>query len=242
MNVLYNLNPCCHEGWKENMTSLDMDLQNLARKAQNQPFKSPQRQLALHKLVKKIQEAPSLVHRPRSNSSFESIYEDIFNEALQETLIEVCKNIDKYDPEKGKVMAWVNSILKNRFKDVFKRHSKHGITYVPRSSIGILVKSLDELDTFIAEKLTTDKKESFEHELIKKYLIENNLFRSINMRNKPEVTWQDIAIKFIIEDKSWKTISIELGGISEHTIRSFYSRGFDKFKLDFQQYLDEGQY
>jgi hypothetical protein len=97
----------------------DERLQQLAREAKQQPPLSHQRQLLLNRLVNKILQSDRLSH-PQRGSWPPSLYEDLYNEAMQKTLLEICQKIDNYNPEHP-VMAWVNYLLKKRFSDVVKK-------------------------------------------------------------------------------------------------------------------------
>jgi hypothetical protein len=92
---------------------LDEQLKQLAISAQQHPPLTQGRQLALRKLVNGIVQSGRLCRPQRGQ--FSGSYEDIYDEAVQELLLYICQNIEKYDPERGSVMAWVNVLLERRF-------------------------------------------------------------------------------------------------------------------------------
>ncbi|HEY9299023.1 MAG TPA: hypothetical protein VIQ31_22240, partial [Phormidium sp.] len=88
----------------------DVQLKKLALEAQRHPPHSDLRQHALGELVEAIRLSGKLSrpHRTRFSPQF---YDLLYEEAVNKTLIYVCRKIDKYDPERGqdkKFMTWVN--------------------------------------------------------------------------------------------------------------------------------------
>lgn len=96
------------------INKIDILLQELASTAQQYPQLSEQRQIALTKLVRIILHSGKLCYPQRRQYST-NIYEDIYNEALQELFLYICQNIDKYDSERSSVIRWVNFLLERRF-------------------------------------------------------------------------------------------------------------------------------
>lgn len=92
---------------------LDEQLLRLTVKAQQHPHRSPERQIILKQWVNLVLHSGKL-YRPRQGE-FPGIYDDIYNEALQDLLLFVCQNIDKYDPERASVMTWLNMLMTRRF-------------------------------------------------------------------------------------------------------------------------------
>jgi hypothetical protein len=211
----------------------DERLQQLAREAKQQPPLSPQRQLLLNKLVNKILQSDRLSH-PQRGLWPPSLYEDLYNEALQKTLLEICQRIDHYNPEYD-VMAWVNYLLKKRFSDVVKKYFNQGITNVPQSNLNERVISLSELeDSLISEEQTmTDS------QLLGRFLEDDpeNLLRNEHIRGHPQASFQYIAIARFVEEKTWEEISTELNDMSIQTLCSFFNRQLRKLMPYFRNYL-----
>ena len=196
------------------MDELDKKLEELAKKAQNSPVKSLERQIALTRLIQAIQQSGKLYCR-RYNYS-----DDIYNEALQETWLYISRKIDNYKPEVGKVLAWVNFILDKRYKDAIRRHAKNNC------------KSLDEpicmedsgttylsvLDT-IGQKIELDDLET-----LKDILEEDaqGLFAQEHIKHHPEANFREILLRRL-DKQPWKDMSAEWG-IGIPTLSSFYRR------------------
>jgi hypothetical protein len=211
----------------------DERLQQLAREAKQQPPLSPQRQLILNRLVNKILQSNRLSY-PQRGLWPPSLYEDLHNEALQRTLLEICQKIDNYNPDHP-VMAWVNYLLGMRFRDVVRRYLNQGITNVPQSTLNERVISLSELEySLISEEQTmTDS------QLLGRFLEDDpeNILRNEHVRGHPQASFQYIAIARFVEEKTWEEISTELNDMSIQTLCSFFNRQLRKLMPYFQNYL-----
>jgi DNA-directed RNA polymerase specialized sigma24 family protein len=201
---------------------LDKLLRKLACEAQRHLYQNSQRQLVLHQLVHRILKSNRLGH-PQQGAWPSSLYRDFYNEALQRTLFEICKKIDNYNLEYP-VMAWVNFCLSNHFKKVIKEYYKH-------SSLP----SLDDLD----HDIPVDETPS-ETQLLRQFLEEDpeGLLNAERLRERPEVTFQFLALAKYVEDRTWQAIADELS-ISTQTLCSFFNRRLQKLMPYFHKHLQE---
>jgi hypothetical protein len=211
----------------------DERLQQLAIEAKQHPPLSPQRQLALNRLVNNILQADSLSH-PQKGSWSPNLYEDLYNEALQKMLLQICQNIDSYNPEHP-VMAWVNYLLDKRFRDVAKKYLNQGMTNIRQSNKKKRVISLNELeDSLICEEPTLS-----DFQLLQDFLEEDpeGLLINEHIRGHNQATFQYIAIARLVAGKTWEEISTELNNLSIQTLCSFFHRRLRKLMPYFQKYL-----
>lgn len=199
-------------------------LQHLVLEAQRHSPQSDQRQLALNHLIDQIWRSGQLGH-PQAGLWSPDVYEDLYNEALQRTLLEICQKIEGYNHQHP-VMAWVNFLLKCHFSAVAKDHRNRKI--VPLS--------LDELDWLIADESTSDN----EAEYLREFLEEDpeHHLKTAHIKNHPTVTFQFLALARSVHDQSWEQLSAELG-ISVQTLCSFFNRQLRKLKPYFYRYLQE---
>ncbi|WP_263420122.1 sigma-70 family RNA polymerase sigma factor [Tolypothrix sp. PCC 7601] len=91
----------------------EQQLQELALQAQQHPLGTTARRITLSKLIDGIYCSGKLCHP--YNGQFQGVYEQIYQEAVQDLFLYICKNIDKYDPERALFMTWVNMLLSQRF-------------------------------------------------------------------------------------------------------------------------------
>jgi hypothetical protein len=213
----------------------DRVLQELAQEAQQHPAQSPARQKILSNLVAQIMQSQQLGH-PQKGAWPPQLYEDLYNEALQRTLLEICQKIENYNPQHA-VMAWVNFLLSKYFIRVLNDHRHSGLTYLPASDHGKApaLRSLDNLDWDIPveESLSDDR-------LLQQFLAEDpeNLLKQEHLRERPEITFQWLAVAKVVQDRTWEEISGELN-ISIQTLCSFFNRRLQKLTPYFRRHLQE---
>jgi hypothetical protein len=213
----------------------DRVLQELAQEAQQHPAKSPARQKLLNNLVAQIMQSQQLGH-PQRGAWPPQLYEDLYNEALQRTLLEICQKIENYHPEHA-VMAWVNFLLSKYFIKVLNDNRRSGLTYLPTSDYGQVpaLRSLDDLDwdVPVEESLSDDR-------LLQQFLAEDpeNLLKQEHLRERPEITFQWLAVAKVVQDRTWEEISGEVD-ISIQTLCSFFNRRLQKLTPYFRRHLQE---
>jgi DNA-directed RNA polymerase specialized sigma24 family protein len=206
---------------RTNLDRLDEQLKQLAICAQQHPPLTQGRQLALRQMVNGILQSGRLCRPHRGQ--FYGVYEEIYDEAFQELLLYICQNIDKYNPERGSVMAWVNVLFERRF---FKEA-------IPRILDKQEVKkmTLSDLDEIASPESTPSLTE------IIKQCIEldsENFFKNEHIENHPQANFQALAKRRLL-GKSWKEISAEFE-IKISTVSRFYDRCLNKYSAKIKEY------
>jgi DNA-directed RNA polymerase specialized sigma24 family protein len=200
---------------------LDEQLKQLAILAQRHPPITQGRQLALRQLVNGIVQSGRLCRPQRGQ--FSGSYEDIYDEAVQELLLYICQNVEKYDPERGSVMAWVNVLLERRF---FKEA-------IPKilDQRGLPKMTLSDLDN-----LSPPEESKSLSEILKEYVESDpeNLFKKEYLPNYPGANFQVLFQRRIL-GKSWQEIAAEFD-INIKTISSFFYRCVNKFSAKLKKY------
>lgn len=202
----------------------DRQLQKLAIEAQQHPPQSSQRLQTLNKLINEIWQSKQLGH-PQRGLWLPNVYEDLYNEARQRTMLEICQNIDNYKPQYP-VMAWVNSLLRYQFIAVVNDYNNNRIISLP---------SLDDLERFASQEDPLD-----DALLVRRFLQDDpeNLLQAESIRGRPDVTFQVLAWARFVEDYSWDELSKNLG-ISPQTLCSFFNRNLRNLMPYFNRYLQE---
>ena len=200
---------------------LDEQLKLLAISAQQHPPLTQGLQLAVRKLVNGIVQSGRLCRPQRGQ--FSGSYEDIYDEAVQELLLYICQNIEKYDPERGSVMAWVNVLLERRFfkEAIPKIIGKPNLQKMTLSDLDNLAPSEE------TESLTEILKECIE-------LDSENILKKEHLPNCPAANFQAL-LQRRFSGKSWKEISAEFD-INIKTLSSFYYRCVNKLSLRLREY------
>lgn len=187
------------------------------------------RRIALNKFVNAVVNSGRLSKQTQWSGL--ANYEDYHNEALQLTLMEICKKIDEYNPQYP-VMAWVNKIFHWRFIDVVNKERKKGITRIPRGETISPVLSLDDINKEINTENSVSRQEIVKEIIYKdpdKYLVSQHL------RGHYEANLQAILI-LLLEGKKWKEISQDLG-VPLTTVSSFYQRKMHKIIDYLKKYI-----
>ena len=204
--------------------STDKELKQLVEKIQQLAPKDRQRRKLLNELIIKIQTEGRL-------KKFESYrylpdFDDLYADAMTDCLTHISTSINKYDPEKAEVMAWVNQTLLFKFRTAFNKRYRNKVKLVS-----------DELKLMNIPFLSQEKEDSYG---LLRELIQNDpegILKNIKIK-KHDVSLQQILL-MLLDDKKWKEIALELH-LSISTAQSFYSRSLEKPEVRnyFDKYLN----
>jgi DNA-directed RNA polymerase specialized sigma24 family protein len=200
----------------------DARLKKLAITVQQLPPNTEARQHLLRELIEAICLSGKLC-RPHRKKFSPTFYELLYEEAVNETLLYVCQNIDKYDPQRGrdkKFITWVNFHLDKLVIECRRKFSNLNAPYCL---------SLAEI-----EEIKLPEESSYLSDMVREYIEEDaeNLFSQAQIKNRPDANFRAIALARF-SGKSWEEISEELG-IVVPTLSSFYQRCCRKFAPKFK--------
>lgn len=202
---------------------LDIQLKQLVFIAQQHPRLSQVRQKALGKLVQTLLNSGRLCRPQRYN--FSQRYEEIYEEAQQDLFLYICQNIERYEPGRGEVIAWCNTLLERRFfREAIPRvMNKPDVQRI----------SLSDLDN-----LPMPEKPSALAELLREYieLDPENLFKKTHITDYPEANFQALT-KLKLKGMSWKEIS-SIYNIKISTLSGFYQRCLGRFVSNIKKALE----
>lgn len=202
----------------------DKELKQLFRQIQQLPPKDRQRRKLLNKLIIKIQTEGRL----KKFESYRNLpdFDELYADAMTDCLMYISTSIDKYDPEKAEVMAWVNQTLLFKFRTAFNKRYRNKIQPV-----------FDEFKILNIPCLSQDSQDSYS---LLRELIQNDperILKNIKIK-KHNISLQQIFL-MLLDDKKWKEIALELH-LSISTAQSFYSRSLEKPEVRnyFDKYLN----
>ncbi|MEQ9626048.1 hypothetical protein [Coleofasciculus chthonoplastes] len=188
-------------------------LQNLALEAQKHPPRSELRQYALGELWQAIQLSGRLYY-PHQNSTSSKLDKFVYNEAISQTILYLCRHLNTYNPERSQFMTWMNHRLNWTLIDCKNKFINPNIQYLEP---GVLDKVLPSEDS-------TPLSES-----IRQYIADDpeNCFASQHIKNRPDANFRVIALARFA-GKTWEELSSNLD-IKVSTLSRFFCRGCDKF-------------
>jgi hypothetical protein len=215
--------------------SFEQQLQQQVKEIQQYSVQSSERKLLLNRLVNDICRSGKLGHPQKTSWPF-GLYADLYNEALQRTLLDICQKVDHYNPEHP-VMAWVNFRLSCEFINVVNDYRKQGLTQLPKAGESSPVVSLPTLDDLT---VSTAFEEDPTIQLLQQFLQTDpdGLLQNRQLRERPEITFQSLAIAKFIEGKSWAELATNLE-ISAQTLSSFFNRQLKDLIPYLKNYLEE---
>jgi DNA-directed RNA polymerase specialized sigma24 family protein len=182
----------------------EQQLQELALQAQQHPLGTTLRRITLSKLIDATYRSGKLCHPYKGQ--FSGVYEQIYQEALQDLFLYICKNLDKYDPERASFMTWVNMLLSQRF-------FKEAIPKIIGKANEINVESsvLENLEDVAFDDSEDEDNYIFTFKKIRRYIEidPKGIFKQAHIKKYPKVNFQEIAVKRW-SGISWKDISEEL--------------------------------
>lgn len=207
---------------------IDSRLKQLAIAAKNHPPKTVERQKAVTALYMEI-ERYKIINCPQNQSFSYQIYQEICAEAEQELMYRICREIHNYRPDK-EVRQWVNFLIIKCFQEatpkVIGLKDLQRVYYPDMDLFFNKLENQAEHDSYrieeaLIEMIKEDPGDAFKSEMSKKY---------------PQVNFQLLLVKRVVEDVSWQQISEELG-VSVSNLSSFYRRSLEKFTPRFREYL-----
>jgi len=150
-------------------------------------------------------------------------YEEIHQQALQDTILVVSQKIDSYQSDKP-ILPWIIGIFKHKFYDALKKHKP--------KEVNIL--SLDSLDYAVSDRSEAERKDNNLRDFLKSD--PENILRTTTVRGCPHITLQKLLWLIAVEDLSWETVAKSLDS-NISTLSSFYQRNIKKHRAYFKKYL-----
>lgn len=227
-------------------------LQQLAVQAQNTEPGSPQRHRALTLLIQELWKQPTFGILRKSlkvkyGNLSNGLFEDLFNDALQETFIAISQYIDKYDSQHP-LLPLICTIIRNKYSNLYKKHCKYGVTRIPKSTGNHNSKqgqviSLDALDDFVQDSIMSryfsesGGQAISNSDLLRELLINDPDKKfQVSVRGKDDITFQYIAIYLYVKGKNMQQLANQLE-ISYQTLNSFFKRNLEKLEPYFREKL-----
>jgi DNA-directed RNA polymerase specialized sigma24 family protein len=163
--------------------------------------------------------------------------ESIVAEAVNNTILQVVRNIDSYNPERSGVMTWINMILNSRFLDLVERYRpRHESISLddPNGSAESEVQEKIDKDDAIVDDLETDYMARKLWEFIMKD--PDGHFAETHIRDYPDATLKKILL-MRLNRLTWQEIANQFNISSHSTISSFHDKNLRKKLNHFRENL-----
>ncbi|MGK7900810.1 MAG: hypothetical protein AB4352_05235 [Hormoscilla sp.] len=204
---------------------------------QKLPSGSNKRRIALNRVINDIEKSDKLFCQGRFNYPKET---GVYDEALWETLLYISHKIDEYDPNKAKVMTWVNRILEYKFKEAIKKYKKRRERAIKELSLDAPVRN--DFDTPLSETIAQPDGKSILSDRVWDYIFNDpdGLFAQKHVKGHPRANYRSIAL-LVLEGHCWKDVAVAVGMPDRKwsTVQSFYWRSCQKFAPNFREYLQK---
>lgn len=203
------------------MSNQETSLEELAYIAKSYALGSLKRQEVLTQLINRVMESPRwFVPRDQNNGLSQALHEEILEEAKQEAIVQVCKQIDQYDARRSQFMTWIKQILEWRYKDIRSQ-------YLGRNRIDEIPERSQEDNIF------------FQLRVIFLDLIEqdtNDILKNENMKKYPHVNMRELLLQRL-DKKTWREMEA-FWNVPSSSLESFFRRKLEELNPFFREELD----
>jgi hypothetical protein len=204
-------------------------------KAKQYPFDSPEKQNAIFQRNLALTELVKYLERLLNQNSKFGFFAEIYNLALQDLWLEICQEIERYDPTKGSVLTWVMFKLKYKKIEAYNQLTDKG-------RLIFLDSNQYEFKQILLERDRLHNSNPLLSQQVIKILKEDpeRLFETKLFKKNPQANFKAIALKRL-NSTSWADIVEELGVKSScGAISTFYQRCCRHFAPKFKEYLNLG--
>lgn len=189
--------------------NLNQQLEQLVALACSYPVKSLGRRQKLNELVRLVMRSGKLW---KENTPY-------YNDALQQTWLYFCRNLEQYNPERSSVITWLDNYLKWRLLDF---HNKEVQDQVRTTSSPLL--ATEEITNPIENiPASPDIPLILEETYQWVQTDRDGELRSIHVKDRPDVTCQILILRRLPPETPWKTVAKEFN-LPSSTAPNFYKR------------------
>lgn len=214
------------------MDELDRQLKDLAAMAKQYSPESLQRRKVMQRLLMLIERSGQLSYKWKGK------YPDLYADALQETRLYIVRQIDNYDPTRGKFMTWVNFKLD---REVTGKLQDFTDTQKERREISLSrpVGQDDQGSSKTQEDILSVQKHVFLSDQIRRILEDDpdGFFKGKHVRGRPDANLQVVAL-YLMDNKNLRKLAANLG-VKEQTMYSFLRRSREEMRSHIDRYLKD---
>lgn len=189
--------------------NLNQQLEQLVALACSYPAKSLQRRQKLNELVRLVIRSGKLW---KENTPY-------YNDALQQTWLYFCRNLEQYDPERSNVITWIDNYLKWRLLDFYNKELQEQVrtTSSPSPETEEITNQIENVPA--SPDIPLILEETYQWVQADR----DGELRSIHVKDRPDVTCQILILRRLPPETPWKTIAKEFN-LPPSTAPNFYKR------------------
>ena len=197
--------------------NLSEHLRQLVSEACSYPPKSCQRRRTLNKIIREVTKSKKLWEETTP----------YYQDALQQTWIYLCKNLEKYDHNSASLITWLNGYLRWRLKDLKqdKANSDKLTKPIFQKDIKGKIRPISLED---AETARSDIPPMLEETIDWAQTDSDGKLRKTIFRKRPEINAQVLILQRLPPEISWEDIAKEFGFEKDSPeakdLSKFYSR------------------
>lgn len=189
--------------------NLNQQLHQLVAEACLYPAKSLLRRQKLNEIVRVVMKSGKLW---KENAPY-------YNDALQQTWLYFCRNLEQYNPDSCSIITWLNNCLKWRLQDLRSLEAKQQVRTVSSSTL-----ETEETINLIENLPASPNISSILEETYKWVETDpDGSLHSTHVRDRPDVTCQILILRRLPPETPWKTIAVEFN-LPPSTAPNFYKR------------------
>ncbi len=194
---------------RDNEDNLYQHLQQLVAEACSYPPRSMQRRQKLNEIVRMVTNYGKLWHEDTP----------YYHDALQQTWLYFCRNLEEYNPAQGSIITWINNHLKWRLQD-YRQDQQQEKDRTVFSHSPQAENRIDPIDNLPASpEIPPILAETYEWVNTDP---ERELAR-IHVQGYPNMTCQVLILRRLPPETPWKAIAQEFG-VPLSTAANFYKR------------------
>ncbi len=150
-----------------------------------------------------------------------------YADALQQTWVYFCQNIcdrgsgERYDPDRGSVITWLNTYLKRRLQDFYIARQRQQALQAP--SQGGMDETRNRLDLIEQIAAAPDIPPILEQVQLWVEQDPTGELCQTHIQGRPDLTCQVLILRRLPPETSWKDLAAEWG-VPIPTLSSFYQR------------------
>ncbi|MEM8638946.1 MAG: hypothetical protein AAGG51_09055 [Cyanobacteria bacterium P01_G01_bin.54] len=202
--------------------NIDCRLQHLVLEIQKLPPQSRSRHRKFAQLCRELRQSQKLIH-PHINACYAGAYAEIYDVALQRLFCDLHRQIDRYNPDRGAVLAWVNYLLKVRFSEAVNEvmlvgrgdrfHPARRVTWQDWHN-----ESLSDPRSHRGDDLAPDITD------VRDYIHADphQILRQVTLHNAPQISFQWLLLHYL-DGYAWQELA-EAIAIPLPTLNSFFHR------------------